>query len=301
MKKITGSLVCLFSLLFLTVNAFAAAPSGELRTAADGLNLGSDLESHYEDISSLHAAGVRVFDTEGLLTAAEADALEEKLDSVSDSVGIDLAVITTQGLSGFGDAGTFSDYLYSFSGLGYGEDKTGSIIVVSLEDRDVFIYCKGDAIGYLTDSQQDYIYDDLNGGLLSALSDGNYAEAFEIYADGIADAYVTEEETEAGLSLFDVIVSLIVSAGIASIPVLSVRAKYAMKSEKQMAQGFNFAYREHSSLDLTAGPAAARFITKNIVSVPKPKPQNNNDHRGGHTTTYTSVGGGSYGGSGRKF
>ena len=79
MKRITGSLVCLLSSLLLTVTAYAAAPSGELRAAADGLDLGNDLEACYDDINALHEAGVRVFDTEGLLNAEEADDLEEKL------------------------------------------------------------------------------------------------------------------------------------------------------------------------------------------------------------------------------
>ena len=312
MKKIVSSILCLMLMVSMAFAAFAgiSIPGGELRSRADSLDLTSNVQGSVEEITSLHAQGVRLFDTAGLLSGSDADRTEEILDQVSDETGWDLAVFTTDGFSGVGDARRYSDYIYSKAGLGSGEKRSGTILVVNMTDRDVYIYTYGDAVTYMTDNQLNYIYDEMGGGLYGSLQSGEYGRAFEIFAAGAQDAYLNADAATSykkkGLTVFEVIASVIVSAIAGILPVTGVRKKYAMQTEKRQAEGFNMAYRANSVMNLAAGSSAARLISKNVTRAPIPVNTGGSNrpgggHGGGTSTVHTSMGGGVHGGAGRKF
>ncbi len=309
MKKIITFSLCLMMMVSMSFAAFAAVsvPSQAQRAEADNLDITSNLQGSVDGINSLHADGVRLFDTSGLLSASDADKIEELLDGVSDKTGFDMAIFTTNGYSGLQDDREYADYIYSMSHLGYGDDSTGTILVVNMVDRGVYIYTKGKAIDYITDNQQNYIYDELDGGLLSKLGSGDYAGACAVYAAGILDGFENNDPAatkRGGLSFFKVIIAALVSAVSGILPVNGVKRKYAMQAEKQLAQGFNLAYRANSQMALAAAPAAAALLDKRITRAPIPVVTNNHKgggHGGGTSTVHTSMGGGVHGGSGRKF
>ena len=314
MKKIAIFSVSLLMMLALSLTAFAdtSIPSADLRAAADSLNLSSNMENSIGEISSLHADGVRLFDTGHLLSGDQADKVEEILDGVADQTGYDIAIVTTDGFSGQTDSRAYADYLYIKSGFGTGNDESGTILVVNMTDRDLYIYTRGAAVQALSDSQQDYIYDELDGGLVAKLGNGDYAGACAVYAKGVYDGYLYLQENggaepkKKGLTPFKVIISAIVSAFSALMPVNGVKRKYAMQTEKRMAEGFNLAYRANSNMMLAAGPSGARLLSRDVRRAPIPvvKPTNgdrSSGHGGGISTTHTSIGGGVHGGSGRKF
>ena len=302
--------VLVLTAVFFAVPVFAdtGIPPASLRQAADSLDISHDLDGSAADISALHGEGVRLFDTGRLLAAGDADRIEEILDDVSDRTGFDVTVVTTDGFSGYKDSRAYADNLYIKSGFGAGQDGTGTLLVINMTDRDVYLYTRGEAIDYIPDRQQNYIYDELDGGLISRLGSGDYAGAMAVYAAGIQDGFEngkTSTGRKKGFSIFNVLISAVVSAAAAILPVNGVKRKYAMQSEKRQAQGFNLAYRANSNMMLAAGPSAARLLSRDVTRAPIPVPVNNggrgSGHGGGKSTVHTSVGGGVHGGSGRKF
>ena len=218
--------------------------------------------------------------------------------------------------------------LYVEGGFGNGTDKDGTILLISIgDDRDVYICTHGLATRYLTDRGTDYIYDELNGGMISALSEKQYSKACAVFAQGVlelhnegiqqnqvnynpengqTDPYYGEEKK--GIGLFEIVISALVSAFSGILPVNGVKRKYAMEAEKHLAEGFNQAYKASAVYNITSG-SDAQLIDRftRTIPIPRPQPANNgrNDgnmgHGGGQSTVHIGHGGETFGGSGRKF
>ena len=335
-RKISAVLLVMLLAVSFAVPAFAdettaTAPGAELREAADTLLLGSDLEAFYDDVKDLHAEGVQLFDTANLLSAEEKDKLEVILTEVSKATGMDVGIVTTEGLSGCSDVLDFADRVFYQGDFGTGSEKDGTILVISEgADRDVTMYTHGIAIRYLTDRGMDYIYDDLNGGLFPALSNGQYGQACAIFAQGVLNLYnegIQQDQgnlnTETGeidyaypqekkhVSIFEVLIAGIVSAVSAILPVNGVKRKYAMEAEKHLAQGFNQAYKASAVYNIMGAAAGtdAQLLDRFTKTIPIPPPQSTNGgrtggvggHGGGISSVSSGMGGSVHGGSSRKF
>ena len=326
MKKKSVGLLCAVMML-VTVFASYAAEAGNVTAAelaeAAAVNISSGAEDALGVISELHEEGARVFDTAGILTASEADKLNSLYVKTAEHTGFDIALFTTNGYSGASDADDYADMIYYGADLGTGDDRTGTILVINMDEREAYIYTHGEAVRYITDSQQNYIYDELEGGLYNKLADGDYASACAIYAEGVADAYdggiygnQSNYDTETGsydnyvkkhLSPGEIIAAAVISAVCGIMPVAGIRRKYAMKSEKRMAEGFNLAYRADAAYVYAKAPSDARLISRNVSRVPIVVVRDDGPHRGGggHGGGISSVssgrGGSMHGGSGRRF
>ena len=113
-KKI---LVILFSLvigLCVSVPAFAAQTDG--------------FASEYE----------RVQDLADLLSDSEEAALLTKLDELCERQKMEIVVLTTDTLEGMTPR-DYADDMYDYSGFGYGEDRDGALLLISMEDNDWYI------------------------------------------------------------------------------------------------------------------------------------------------------------------
>ncbi len=330
MKKIFALILCFLMTFSLGFAALAAdAPGAELRSAADGLDLSYDAGSNTSAVKELHAKGVRLFDTGGFLGAEDKNNLELVLQGVADRTGFDVGIITSNGLGGCSDPEDYADLLFYEGSFGTGSEKDGTILIVSMPangDNDVHIYTHGIVNRYITDKGQDYIYDDLQGGMISKLSNGDFAGAFAVYAQGVLDCYeagISEDQhnydTQTGqtdyyypqepvkkhISPLEALIAAVMSALSGFAPVQRIKRQYAMESEKRMAEGFNLAYRANSNYNISRG-AEAQLLRTYVKSMPIPRQTNNNDRRGssfnsGRTTVSHGRGGSVHGGSGRKF
>lgn len=277
------------------------------------------------EIKAMHAEGVRIFDDAGLFSEDEVSELERIYDEVSDSTGFDTAVFTTESYGDASDADDYADMLFYEGDFGTGTDKSGAILVVNMGEREAHIYTHGEAIRYITDSQQDYIFDELDGGLYSSLADGEYAEAAVIFAEGVYDAYsggIADDQSnfntetgeydpyvKKGLSIFEIVIALAISTICGILPVASVKRKYAMKSEKQMAEGFNLAYRAGAVYSYAAAPGSGKLLSRNVIRRPIPTPgpdrggsgRGGMPHGGGISSVSSGRGGSVHGGSSRRF
>ena len=119
-----------------------------------------------------------VADHAGVLSDEEAEALETKLEEISERQLCEVTVVTVNSLEGK-TASAYADDYYSQSGYGYGEEGDGILLLVSMEDRAYAITTFAFGQTAFTDAGLEYIVEKFRPDL----SDGNYAKAFTIFAD----------------------------------------------------------------------------------------------------------------------
>ena len=270
------------------------------------------------------ADGVRIFDAADLLTPGEEAEIQGKLQQFEASYGQRALIVTdTSEFSSQEEADAFVDGLYQAGGVG----ENGIMLYVTPKPA-ALIYGSGEAERYLTDKAQDQIFDTYNGGIWNPLSQGDYYTAFSRFTDSISGIYaqgvqqnqynyntVTGEIDPAYpegkkpfLKLWQIIVSLLGSMGIAIAPVKRVQSQYAMEAEKRLAEGVSKAYRATANYSYAAAPAAV-LMDKQIKRTFIPRAQmpdmSRNDGGpslgGGQTTIRPSQGGGTHTSSGRGF
>jgi len=213
----------------------------------------------------------RVYDYCGYLSAEETQELEARIDRLVEKTGLDFVVVITGDKSGK-SLEEYSDDFYDEGGFGVGDDNSGLLMLIDMEERTVYVSTCGEAILYFND---DRIYDltDGNDALYEDLSEGDYDDAIgtviedvEYYhSKGIpSNQYTYDKETgkvvrHKSLTLLEILLSLAVAAVIVITNVKTVKAQYGMKKEKKMASGFRYAYR-------VAANYAFALATDNLVS-----------------------------------
>ena len=132
------------------------------------------------------SSGERLKDEAGLLSDDEADSLLAQLDEISERQNCDVIVVTVASLDGK-TAESYADDYFDFNGYGLGQDGDGILLLLSMEDRDWTISTHGFAITAFTDAGQNYMTDHF----LSYISDGEYAQGFQKYAE-LCDQFLTQ-------------------------------------------------------------------------------------------------------------
>lgn len=135
----------------------------------------------------------RVSDGAELLDDDEVAQLTSKLDEMSTRLQMDIVVMTSDDLQGYDTATECADELYEYCGYGFGDDKDGIMLFISMDDRDWAISTCGKAIDVFTDDDCDYIADEI----VPYLSDGDYYEAFDYFAD-LCDDLCTQYDENGG-------------------------------------------------------------------------------------------------------
>lgn len=240
------------------------------------------------------ASGPRVVDEANLLTSSEEADLTAKLDEISERQKLDVVVVTVNTLDGKTPQ-AFADDYYDYNDYGFGAGNDGILLLVSMEDRDWYITTTGFGITAFTDAGIDYISEQF----LSYLSDGDYAEAFEVYADQ-CDKFVTQANTgepydvdnlpHEPLSVIWIPISLLVGLIIALISVGVMKGQLKTVRREPAANS----YVVDGSMNVTENRDF--FLYRNVTRRLKPK----DDDKGG-SSTHTSSSGTSHGGGGGKF
>lgn len=157
MKRTGRKLIGMAAAVLLMASAFCTAVY-----AADGFS------SEYE----------RLLDTAYILSDAEADEITGLLDELSERQKMDVTIATVNNLDGYNSIEACADDLYDYCNFGYGADRDGLMFLVSMEEREWHISTCGYGITAFTDAGIQYV----GGQMLDSLADGDYAEAFRIYA-----------------------------------------------------------------------------------------------------------------------
>lgn len=170
-----------------------------------------------------------VYDNAGLLTGEEAAALNETLGTVSHTQQAQILIVTVASLEG-GDIDAYVDEAYDTSGFGYGDRKDGVLLLVCMDPREYRILSNGYA-GVAIDTD---VIADIGDRIVSDLSSGNYADAFQAFAEECAywlDGYRNGFPFDAGKSLAIALI-IGIAAGAITAFVLKGQLKTVRKQER---------------------------------------------------------------------
>ena len=141
--------------------------------------------------SAFAESASKVADKAELLTSAENAQLENKLEEITKEQQFDVTVLTVNSTDGK-DIMDYADDYYDENDYGCGEDKDGCLLVINMTEREWWITTTGYGIEALTDYGIEYIGDEM----LYDLQEGNYYDAFAIYADLVNDLVTQAKEGE---------------------------------------------------------------------------------------------------------
>lgn len=233
---------------------------------------------------------------DGILSGDEAEQLNEKLDEISHKQNFDVTAALVDSLNGE-SVEAYADDLYDTCNFGYGEDRDGVLLLVSLEDHDWYISTSGYGITVFTDAGIQYIGEQIR----PQLADGDYLEAFENYIE-LCDDFISQAESGTAydvdhmprkpLSAIWLGLSLVAGFGGALLAVGSMKSQ--LKSVGMQREARNY-IRPDSMQVTTRGDY---FLYRTIHRTEKPKPKSSG---GGGSSTHTSSSGRMHGGGGGKF
>ena len=239
-----------------------------------------------------HAAGAssRLVDNADYLTDSEETALLNKLDEISTRQGLDIVIVTIPDLYGE-DITAFADDFYDENG--YHPD--GILLLISDYDREWAISTAGYGITAFTDAGQEY----LTGQFLDALSEGEYAAAFDTYAD-LCDEFITQAKAGTPYDVgtlprgpFHAVKNLLISVCIGFFAALIVTGSMKSKLKTVYAQTAASQYVIPGSMNITE--SRELFLYRQLQR------HKREDKKSGGSSTHTSSSGRTHGGSSGKF
>ena len=240
----------------------------------------------------------RLNDLADLLTDREEEELMETLDEISYRQKMDVTIATVDDLDGYSTASEYADEIYDFCQYGYGKNKDGLLLMISMEDRDWAISTCGDAIRVFTDAGIKYIGEQIKPDL----SDGRYAAAFRKFVE-LCDDFITQAATgkpydrsnlpREPLGAGWIVISVAVGVVLAFCIVSGMKGKLKTVRKQTKADS----YVKKDSLALTNSMDLFLYQT---VSQSKKAKESDSDSSSG-SSTHTSSSGTTHGGGSGKF
>lgn len=243
----------------------------------------------------------RLMDMADLLSDDEESDLSSLLDEISKRQQVDIVVVTVDSMEG-ASAVVYADDYYDYNGYGYGDERDGILLLISMDERDWHISTHGFAITALTDAGQEYISEIF----LNDLSMGDYAAAFTRFA-GLCDDFITQARTGEPYDTdhlpnepFEPLLSLVTAFAIAFIIALISTGimKGQLKTVRSQTAADN--YTKQDSMKLTK--KSDLFLYKKVDRLEKTESSSSSSSSSsGGSQTHTSSSGATHGGSGGKF
>ena len=236
----------------------------------------------------------RLIDNASLLSDFEKSSLESKLDSISQNQECDVVILSTNTLEGKTTT-EYADDFYDYNNYGIGNDKSGVLLLINMEERDWYISTCGFGITAFTDAGIEYIGNEIK----TYLKDAEYSKAFETYAD-LCDEFITQakagkpyDKKNLPKKPFKIVLEILISVGIGVAIAFIVGGvmKSQLKTVKSKARAND--YVDKDSLNITN--SNEMFIFSRISRTAKPKEENSG------SSTHQSSSGTTHGGGGGKF
>ena len=251
-RKILSVVLLLLLLVSVTIPALAASTAAE----SDHLSDGADL-----------------------LTREEARALYTQLQRLSREYNTHIYIATVD-TTGAMDISDYIEAYYDQNGFGYGDDRSGILLLVCMDIREFSILTNGaanDAIG-------SYEIDRISDRMVSDMSDGDYYAAFDTFlerCDYYLDGHINGFPFPFGQSLV---------LGLAIGLVAGLITAFALKAQLKTVRPQNRAdaYVRPGSMQLTA--RSDLFLYRHLT---RTKKESSNSSRGGgaRSGSSRSVGG----------
>lgn len=258
-------------------------------------------------------ADVQVIDKANLFSAADVNAMEAIIARIEEKHQVDMVVLTTLDTpddysESMWRVRDYADDYYDNGGFGMGEDDSGMLILLDMNNRVMWLSTGGVMMEYINDAREEDILDaasyylswnDYGDAIIAALDrverlmEKGRAEGTFLYDEvtgkrlgGIYNALTSSE----------MMVAAIAGAAIALVVYMSVGGSYSLK-------GSTYSYNRSANANVT-------FIRDDEVFVRQfssRTPRNTGSHgtsgggRSGGSGVHRSSGGRSHGGGGRRF
>lgn len=247
----------------------------------------------------------KITDDYDLLTPEEEAILEKMASRVATQYEADVAIHTVDSI-GMKSVGEYADDYYDEQGYGFGDHSSGIILVICMDQREIYISTCGPC-GYSID---DYEVEEILDGVYEHMANGDYFQACktfinqtEMYLDAekaqgdpgknaFYKDYGSEKE-DAGFDVGNAAVSVLVGAGGGGVGLAALRSGMNTAVSQYNAQG----YIDSNSYQLTVNQNT--FLYSNVTRVRRSTSQSSGGRAGG--SMHQSSGGKIHGGGGRKF
>ncbi len=248
--------------------------------------------------TSVEAATPTVNDEAGLFTQEQIQSLEKQAQPLNEKIKGQVFIVTTTANSeeprDFAD-----DYLRE----AIGNDNNGSVLLLDMGQREIYISTSGNMIDYLDDDRidttLDAIYDKMSNAAYYEAAQTYLAKATEYVSDGVPGGHYRVDEATGKITRYKVLTTVEIVISLLLALILSLVFYFVTVSRYQLKSGtYKYPFREKSSIKLTdkTDRLTNSFVTTRRI--PKSPPPGSGG--GGGSTTHSS-GGGTFGGGGRSF
>ena len=233
-----------------------------------------------------------VCDICGLLTDEEAEELDARAEQYSEAYGCEIILVVVPDTEGY-NVEDYTEAVYNTYHYGWGEEKSGVILLLSMEERDYDLAAYGYGNVAFTDYGKEWLMDDV----LPYLGSDDWYGGFSAYVEACADylrqaregtpvdKYYDSAPTRQGFYVTGgmVLLSLILGLIPAGIVVLVLRGR--MKSAVLQKKADNY-----FSEPLQLYQQEDRFVRRDIRRVPRSSNSGSRGGGGGHGTSVRSSG-----------
>ena len=211
----------------------------------------------------------RLVDAADLLPDYQEAELLQRLDDLSRELQADIVIVTLESCGGY-SADDVINAFYDEYGYGYGSNRDGVMLLLSMAERDWRILCNGFAATAITPGERD----DMGDHIVDELSAGEYMEAFSEFASLCR----YEIEGERNGFPFNFGLSLAVSLGIGFAVAFIATAVMRSKLKSVRSQTGAREYTKPGSMQLTR--SSDLFLYRTLDRRRKPQ-QTSTGSRGG--------------------
>ena len=274
MKRLQRTGACLFLLFLLFLLLCQAAP--------------------------VFAAPTLMNDGAGLLSQEERASLESQAQAIYSQYKLPVYVVTVSSMNGQSDAYTYATQLYNQMGLGEGAERSGILLLLSMQYRDYALIAHGDGNAVLTD----YGHEQMTDSFLDYFGDDDWAGGFADYlstADSYCHDYYVEGEAydyspTRGIGRICLLLAIVGAPVCGGVTVYALVQQ--MKTARKQTHAEFYVERSEGQNGLALSDKSDDFIYRQTIVTHRPQPQ---DHHGGGGFGGTTIGSGGFSGGGGKF
>ena len=245
---------------------------------------------------------VEVFDYAGLLSESEIADLEMQIADMKEKTGWDIFAVTTDYAEGKSSMAYADDFYDEYTA----EDSDGILVLIDMDNREIYISTCGKAIRYLTDARIERVLDDgfyyvSNGDYASCLS-AMLSTAEYYYDAGISENQYNYDVETGAVSEYRVLTWMEVVPVFFLAVIVGLAIFFGVKRSYKMKGGrYEYPYMKYGKLDITAHED--RFIRQHTTHhrIQTDSGSSGGRSSSGRSSTHQSSSGRSHGGGGRKF
>jgi len=121
-----------------------------------------------------------VTDITGTLTDSQKERLNQRAERISEQYRCEVAIVVIDEMDDNAGAYAWAEYIYQEYNFGYGSEKSGILLFLSLAERDYYMIAFGYGNTAFTDYGKDVM---LDNHILPLLANNRYYDAFTAYLD----------------------------------------------------------------------------------------------------------------------